>query len=182
LVAVDGALRARVAALVPNATWALREGQVPEHVLVAARDELDEAFGVVWSWPGSRVVRQAIDLAEPASESPFESWSRGWMVAVGLPQPSVNVEIRGASGRRYYGDFVWPTRRVIGEADGVGKYGSGQDMRSSLGAERRRQDDLEAAGWRVVRWVSGEPGRVVVARLARALYLAGPPTRAQGRE
>jgi hypothetical protein len=175
LVAIDGAWRTSVAAQLPDSSTRLRERTVPDAVLAPFGAELLDAFAVVWSWPGSRVVRTAIDLAEPASESAYESWSRGWMEVVGLPRPVVNAEVYGRSGRRYFGDFVWRSRRVIGEADGVGKYGETPDaMRARLRAERERQDDLEAAGWSFVRWVTGEPARVVMARVARTLYL-GPP-------
>lgn len=172
LVAVDGAVHRSIALRRPDADVELRRRAVPAADLQAARDELERAYDSVWTWPGTRVVRAALDLADPASESPFESWSRGWMVAVGLPRPVVNAEVVGASGAAYAGDFVWRSRRVIGEADGLGKYGrSERELREALRAERVRQADLEAAGWRLVRWTTGEPGRTVVARLARALYL-----------
>jgi len=128
---------------------------------------LDDAFSVIWSWPGSIVVRDAIALADPCAESPFESWSRAWILRSGLPRPEVNVPVFGGSGRTYYGDFVWRRHRLIGEADGVGKYGdTAAAIRQALRAERARQADLEAGGWRVVRWVTGDPGRSVVARWA----------------
>ena len=69
--------------------------------------------------------------------------------------------------------FIWIEHGVIGEADGVAKYGtSSPEIRAALRAERDRQADLEQAGWRVVRWVTGDTGATVVARLGRALYLA----------
>jgi hypothetical protein len=172
VVATDGGLRRLVELERTQAAEELRSRTVPDDVLRRGREQLEEALSSVWSWPGTRVVRTALDILEPASESPFESWSRGWMVGVGLPRPVVNAEVFGSSGRQYFGDFVWRGRRLIGEADGVGKYGVGElAVRESLRAERQRQADLEAAGWRFVRWTTGEPGRHVVARLARALYL-----------
>jgi hypothetical protein len=107
LVAVDGAFRRLVRERVPGADAQLRERAVPLRVLEAVREQLYDAFTVVWSWPGSRVVRSAIELAEPASESPLESWSRGWIVRAGLPWPEVNGAVFGHSGHRYFGDFVW---------------------------------------------------------------------------
>ena len=172
VVATDGGLRRLIEDVRPQAAQELRTRTVPDDVMRPARDLLEEAFSSVWSWPGTRVVRTALDILEPASESPFESWSRGWMEGVGLPRPVVNAEVFGSSGRQYFGDFVWRGRRLIGEADGIGKYGLGElAVRESLRAERARQADLEAAGWRFVRWTTGEPGRQVVARLGRALYL-----------
>lgn len=172
LVAIDGAWRTSLAGHIPDAADRLRERTVPDAVRDEIAAELLDAFAGVWAWPGSRVVRTAIDLSEPASESPFESWSRGWMEVIRLPRPVVNAEVYGRSGKRYFGDFVWRSRRVIGEADGVAKYGATAEvMRARLRAQRERQDDLEAAGWHFVRWVTGEPARVVMARLARTLYL-----------
>ena len=106
------------------------------------------------------------------------------MIAVGLPRPELNVPAFGASGRRYFGDFVWREHGAIGEADGVGKYGAtGREIRAALSGERERQTDLEEAGWRVVRWVTGDPGAEIVARVSRTLYL-GPrrPARTLGLE
>ena len=65
-----------------------------------------------------------------------------------IPPPEVNVEIRGSDGRTYRGDFCWRAQRVLGEADGMEKYASLDDLK----AEKRRQLALEQAGWRIVRW------------------------------
>jgi hypothetical protein len=170
LVALDGAYRRLVQSQRPRAKYELRERTVPLSVHARIRDELESAFAVTWSWPGTRVVRAALDLIEPASESAFESWSRGWILASGLPPPVANAEVVGDSGTAYVGDLIWRSRRLIGEADGLGKYGAtALEMRAALRAERARQADLEAAGWRFVRWTTGEQGAHIAARVARAL-------------
>jgi hypothetical protein len=116
------------------------------------------------------VVRDGLELVDLASESPFESRSRGWMLLAGLPRPVVGHEVRGLSGRRYFADFAWPQRRVLGEADGTAKYGgTTREVTQSVRAERIRQRDLEDAGWTFVRWDSTEHRRTVVDRLERAL-------------
>ena len=172
LVAIDGACRRLIELERPGASRELRERNVPHELVAHARDQLEDAFAVTWSWPGTRTVRQALDLADPRSESPLESWSRGWILLSGLPQPATAGPVSGASGRRYWGDFVWAAERVIGESDGLGKYGTNEaEVRARLRMERERQGDLEAAGWRFVRWTYGEPGSRVVARIARSLYL-----------
>ncbi len=174
LVVMDGALRHLLSRRIPNLDRRLRAGAVATTDVEAARALLSDAFSVVSGWPGSRTVLAGIALADPASESPFESWSRGWMAAVGLPRPELNVTLLGSSGRSYVGDFVWRERGLVGEADGIGKYGTtGAEIRAALRSERDRQADLEAAGWRFVRWATGDPGAHVVARIGRALYL-GP--------
>ena len=76
----------------------------------------------------------------------------------------------GASGRFYFGDFVWRGRRLIGEADGLGEYGGAErEIRAALAAERHRQRDLEDAGWKVHRWDTREAPKTWLARLHRAL-------------
>lgn len=175
LVVMDSAMRLLLARRIPDLTRRLRSDSVGRDAVEEARASLRAAGEFVRGWPGGRTVAAAVDAADPRSESPFESWSRGWMLAVGLPAPELNVVVRGRSGRVYVGDFVWGEERVIGEADGVGKYGrTGPEIRSALRAERERQSDLEADGWRVVRWVTGDPGAQIVARVSRALYLDAP--------
>lgn len=169
LVAIDGAARAMTLAAGVD-LWSIRGREIPADVMGRVRDELNDACGSVWGWPGSRVVRSALDVWDVAAESAFESWSRGWILMGSLPTPQINVAVLGASGREYVGDFVWRRHRVIGEADGVAKYGlDAATQRSRLRRQREREDDLSAAGWRTVRWVTGEPGRVLVSRVAREL-------------
>jgi hypothetical protein len=179
LVVMDGALRHLLSRRITDLDRRLRSRTVPTTAVEEARRLLYDAFDHTSTWPGARTVRAGIAFADPASESPFESWSRGWMTAVGLPRPELNVTLLGSSGRRYVGDFVWREHGVVGEADGVGKYGtSSTAIRAALRSERERQADLEAAGWRVVRWATGDPGAQVVARIGRALYLGtAPPPR-----
>lgn len=139
-----------------------------------ARSELWAAYRAVRRWPFTVVVRTAIPLLDPASESPLESRSRVRILSSELPAPRTAVPVVGASGTTYYADFVWDGWKVIGEADGTSKYGQDPDtVRARLRAERRRQRDLEDAGWAVVRWESTEPGRAMLQRIRRALAHGG---------
>ena len=172
LVAADSALRLLVLEEWPGGERDLREGRVPAHILETARATLETAALAVRGWPGSGTVAAAIAAADPRSESAFESWSRGWILVVGLPRPEINRRVFGASGRTYYGDFVWDEQRLIGEVDGLGKYGTtAAEARRAMRAERERQADLEGAGWRLRRWMPGDSGAAIVGRLGRALYL-----------
>jgi hypothetical protein len=174
LVVMDSAVRVLMSGDGRALSRRLRDGVVPAAEVHAASARLRDAADAIEGRPGWRTVAAALRVADPRSESPFESWSRGWMVAVDLPAPLLNAAVHGASGRRYFGDFVWPGHRVIGESDGVGKYGrTAAEIRAALRAERERQADLEAAGWRLVRWVTGDAGAQIVGRVSRALYL-GP--------
>ncbi len=123
--------------------------------------------------PGIRSVDAFAEFVDPRSESALESWSRGHMIVCGLPRPDVQREVRGADGRRYRADFLWEEYAVIGEADGLGKYGTDPvAVRRALVEERARHQALEASGWIIVRWTWDELARdstAVTARIRAAL-------------
>lgn len=125
-----------------------------------------------------RVRTQAAELvverADPLAESWFESISRWWLAEAGLPRPRLQVPFTDSRGRvRARVDML--IGRVVGEADGAGKY----DEPGALLAEKRREDWLrDAHRLEVVRWVPGEMGSSagraeVVARFARAAARTG---------
>jgi hypothetical protein len=133
---------------------------------------LSHAFASVWTWPGTVVVRGALELVDPASESPYESRSRGWMYEARLPTPRTAYEVQGASGAWYVSEFAWEQERVLGEVDGIEKYGrTGDEVSAAVRAERIRQADLEDAGWTFARWTTSERRDVVLRRIARHLGL-----------
>ncbi len=117
---------------------------------------------------GARRIRDCLDLADPAAESALESHSRGVLVAAGVPRPACGVPVQGADGRQYWADMLWRDTATIGECDGAVKYLEP----SVLYREKLRQEALEEAGWRVVRWgyaeLLNDPDRIV-ARLRRAM-------------
>jgi hypothetical protein len=85
-----------------------------------------------------------------------------------LPPPRCGVPIVGDNGQIYWVDMVWDEQRVIGEADGAMKYADPE----AIVREKRRQEALEGAGWRVVRWGWSEvmpDAGVMLRRLRRAL-------------
>ena len=106
-------------------------------------------------------ARQAVGFADPRSESALESLSRATFHEHGVPAPRIQVEVRGASGRRYRVDFLWDEWQLIGEADGADKYVD----RAALLAEKRREDDLREAGYGFVRWSYAE----IVGRTAETI-------------
>jgi hypothetical protein len=87
----------------------------------------------------------------------------------------LQVELLGASGRRYIVDFWWPEFDVIGEFDGEDKYRNpvylrGRTPEQALLDEKEREDDLRAAGHGMVRWkwdVARSP-RLLAMKLNRA--------------
>jgi very-short-patch-repair endonuclease len=86
--------------------------------------------------------------------------------AAGLESPEVNVRVRG-----HLVDFLWRRRRLIVELDGYRTHSS----RSAFERYRRRDAELAAAGYQVIRvtWrqVSEEPYSVI-ALLSQALAAA----------
>ena len=97
---------------------------------------------------GATHVRAALEFCDPRVESVLEALSWHDFLEAELPAPIPQAWVQGASGRWYCVDFLWRGARVIGEADGAVKYTAAQDVM----AEKARQADLEAAGYRFVRW------------------------------
>lgn len=172
MMVVDSAAREIIRALSGVDLAVLRSTDQRPGLTALATRELLVALGSEWTWPGTVVARGAISLVEPASESPLESRSRGWMVQAKLPSPCIAYAVQGASGTWYVADFAWPSLRVLGEADGFEKYGlDDASVAVSLRAERRRQRDLEDAGWTFARWDSTEHPAVLIRRIRRTLRL-----------
>jgi very-short-patch-repair endonuclease len=84
-----------------------------------------------------------------------------------VPEPEVNVWLLAPDGKRYQADFLWREHAFIVEADSR-RY---HDTDSAFVSDRKRQQQLELAGWRVSRctWeeVEQEPRRL--AQTVRAL-------------
>lgn len=110
------------------------------------REALQECVDLMSGWPGSSLLRQAMDCADALAESALESLARGSFIVAGLPAPVLQEDVV-ANRRRYRLDFVWPLARLILEVDGMVKY---DDKRTMLD-EKRRHNDLQAAGYTVLR-------------------------------
>jgi hypothetical protein len=128
---------------------ALRRHLVAPDALERAVDEAARCHGV-------RAARRAIAFADPGAESVGESRSRVLLDRARLPEPVLQWEV---PGRQPLGrcDFGWPELRTVGEFDGRIRYGRllrpGQDPGDAVFAEKRRDDAIRDAGFRVVRWV-----------------------------
>lgn len=105
--------------------------------------------------PGVRPARRALAVADPGSESVGESWSRAQIIDAGLPGPLVQRPAAGISGQLYRCDFGWG-ENLLGEFDGLAKYGRlarpGEDAADVTIREKRREDDLRAMGFVMIRW------------------------------
>jgi predicted transcriptional regulator of viral defense system len=84
-----------------------------------------------------------------------------------VPEPGVNIWLRGADGERYQADFLWRDQGLIVECDSRRFH----DTDTAFVADRKRRQQLELARWRVSQcsWeeVEREPRRL--AETVRAL-------------
>ncbi len=137
----------------------------------AALVPLMEAVAHVRAPGATSRLMDLLALVDVRRESPLESFSGGHMHLAGLPEPQLQARVRTAAGR-YPVDFRWEKYRVIGEADGEGKYRDpGEYVR-----EKEREGHLRDAGNDVVRWTGREVFRtphVVMERIMRALVAGG---------
>jgi uncharacterized protein DUF559 len=99
-------------------------------------------------WPGLVRARKVVAFANSRSGSPLESISRVAFHEYGLPPPILQAIIGGYEEV----DFLWPKYRVVGEADGLSKYTSVEDLRH----EKLRQDGISQLGFTMVRWTWSE--------------------------
>ncbi len=116
---------------------------------------------------------EALGLVRPGAESRPESLVRLALVAAGLPEPSLNVDIHDDDGRFLgRGDLVYDEWRLVVEYDGDHhRTDPGQFSR-----DLERLDDLAAAGWRVIRVAKNSffhDREDVVRRVRAALVRAG---------
>lgn len=122
---------------------------------------------------GCRVARRAAALVRAGVDSPMETRLRLLVVLAGLPEPQVNLILRGEDGdweRRF--DLAYPALKVIVEYDGRQH---AEDIKQ-WNADIYRREELERQGWRVITVTSegiyDDPGRTLK-RVKDALRLAG---------
>lgn len=139
---VDIARESGVEEALVVADAALRRGLVTQERLAV---EIAAHRGV----PGIATARALSALADGRSESPLETVSRLRLERAGVAAADLQTtltDLRGAFLART--DFYWDEYGVVGEADGLAKYG----MFASVVEEKLRQERLENCGLIVVRW------------------------------
>jgi hypothetical protein len=118
---------------------------------------------------GSLRLRRVIDLSEPAAESPMETRLRLLLVLAGLPRPEAQVRLHDESGRFLARpDLYYRVERLCLEYDGA-------THRDSLIEDNRRQNRLQNAGFRLLRFTAADVLRApdsVVGQVRSALALA----------
>ena len=107
---------------------------------------------------GARRAQDALRLARGLAESPAESRSRLTFHDHGIPEPVLQFSIVDRFGRVVaITDFAWPELGVVGEVDGRVKYEGllrpGERASDVVIREKRRENDIQALGWVVFRWL-----------------------------
>lgn len=155
----------------PARTWRDLAGVLRPAALLAVTDqmlarwcsaqELQAQLSRRPSGRGSARAKSVLPAADPRAESPMESVLRWLILDEGLPAPELQHVVHDARGR-FVGrtDLAWPERKVLVEFDG--------DLhreRAVFVNDLRRQNQLIAAGWTVLRFssadVMGRPLRVI---------------------
>lgn len=130
------------------------------------KDQLEHWVVDHRGYHGIRSLRNALDLADAAAESPMETRLRVLLVKNGLPRPRVQVSLHDGSGMFLARtDLYYPDSRLAIEYDGV-------NHRTRLAADNRRQNRLLEAGYRLLRFTAADISRTpaaVVGQVERAL-------------
>ncbi|QEE62416.1 hypothetical protein FVA74_13165 [Salinibacterium sp. dk2585] len=175
---IDLAARAPFDTAVVAADAALRRAAFPLSGVPRTpltRDDLRRELLLLPRAQGTVRARLVVNFADARAQLPGESLSRVNMLRAGIPAPSLQAELRGASGKRYFADFSWTWARLIGEFDGEAKYSDpgfleGRTPHRALLDEKEREDDLRLAGYRMCRWnwATARDPRALRALLLRA--------------
>lgn len=123
------------------------------------REHLIEALGP--RRPYNARARAALEFADGRAESPGESRCRATMQLAGLPIPTLQFVVldeRGVQMART--DFAWEDEGVVGEYDGLSKYGRllkpGQNVQDVIAAEKRREEEIRRHDWWIGRWIQAD--------------------------
>ena len=132
---------------------------------------------------GIRRARTVLALTDARAESPGETLVRFVVVQAGLPHPELQIEVNSAIGT-FRIDLGWSQRKLGIEFDGFVKYSSpdGGTAAEAIFAEKRRQDALEEAGWKILRitWSDLAHPESLAERIRRHLTSRPNPARELG--
>jgi len=150
-------------------------GDAALHGHITSWSEILDALREARCHKGSARAWRALRLLDARAESPGESLLRLGLMGRGLPEPTLQVEIRDDRDRFVARvDLAFLRYGVLVEFDGRGKYREllkpGQDVTQAVLEEKAREELLTELGWLVIRvtWADlRDPGRLAE-RIARA--------------
>ena len=147
------------------------------HRRLVSLDEILDEVGRAGPRKGIATARRAASFLDGRSESPGESLSRIRIRQHDLPSPKLQHVLHDGTGV-FLGrvDFFWREFGVVGEFDGMGKYGvDGGQAAVAVHREKLREDAIRDAGYEVVRWTWRDlfDFAAVKARFERACARAG---------
>lgn len=111
-------------------------------------EELTAALRQLPAGRGRQRVALVLRLMDPQSGSVLESLCRVLMVERGISSPEPQYVVRRAGRWLARVDFAWPEQRLIVETDGFAFHSD----RARYRKDRRRLNDLQLAGWVVLRF------------------------------
>lgn len=140
-------------------------------------DEIHAGFLHMTGHPNSRRLQITVRLTRTGANSTGESLSRHMMWTQHLPEPVLQFEVHDEFGNLLgITDFAWPDHGLMGEFDGMVKYGrlrrKGETPGQAVEREKKREDRLrEETGWLMIRLIWAELFRptVTAARIRRQL-------------
>lgn len=144
------------------------------HSGVVTVEQLEKVAERVNGWPRYGRVRTMMAMLDGRSESPGETLLRLELTAAGI-ETTPQVEIRDPQGRLVGRvDLLVKGLKLVIEFDGLVKYRDGGA--EALVAEKRREDELRALGYVVVRivWADLHHPVQLLARVRAAMKLAAP--------
>ncbi|WP_035253646.1 endonuclease domain-containing protein [Agrococcus lahaulensis] len=133
----------------------------------ATLDELSTAVEQYRRGPGSAALLAAIAAARVGVDSPRETRSRLAIVAAGLPEPVVQHPVWHEGRLVAELDLAYPELRIAIEYEGDHHRTDAEQWAKDI----RRQEELEALGWIVIRVTKADlrdGGRSLVARVRAA--------------
>lgn len=119
---------------------------------------------------GLSQLREALDLYDPGSQSPKETWLRLLLIKAGFPRPQTQIPVLGRDGYPlYFLDMGWEELSLAVEYDGA-------QHAATLGYDIERHDYIAGVGWTVVRVAAGQRSARVITRVQREWNRLTPDT------
>jgi hypothetical protein len=122
-------------------------------------EDIRNRFAPYNKHPKSRHVHVAVRLVREGANSAGETLSRYLMFRCNLPEPVLQFEVYDEWGNLVgRTDFAWPEYGLLGEFDGLSKYGRllkpGETPEQAVVREKKREDRLrEITNWLMIRLI-----------------------------